>query len=435
MMITYSKKLDVRVKTDVFVAGGGPAGAAAAIAAARAGKSVFLAESTGSFGGLASAALVPAFATFDDGKNAVCRGIGLEIRNRLVGGAPFEYWTPIRVEALKRVYDDMTREAGVDFMFFTRVCDVLAHDGHIDAVILDGKSGLYAVEADIYIDCTGDGDLISFAGGEYVCGDENGALMPPTLCSLFANVDFARRVLPDDRRLADAFAAGVFSKEDRHLPGMFIVDEKMGIGGGNIGHVYGVDPTNDASLTKAMVEGRRLLAEYERYYKEYLVGFESMTLVQTGAALGVRESRRIRCDYTLCEKDFLDRAVFDDEIGRYCYPIDIHRNATDEAEYARFLEEYIRKYRYEAGESYGIPLRSLIPVSFDNALVAGRCIGTDRPMQATERVMPGCFITGQAAGAAAAAAAMKKDVRSADVRTVQRILRQQDAYLPNAGND
>ena len=129
-----------------------------------------------------------------------------------------------------------------------------------------------------------------------------------------------------------------------------------------------------------------------------------MSLCGTAAILGVRESRRITCDYTLNVNDFISRAVFEDEIGRYCYPVDIHVMNTDKKEYERFEKEY-ETLRFKKGESYGIPFRSLVPKSFSNVLVAGRCIGTDRQMQASVRVMPGCFITGQAAGTAAAPSA------------------------------
>ena len=146
--------------------------------------------------------------------------------------------------------------------------------------------------------------------------------------------------------------------------------------------------------------------------------------------LGVRETRRIRCDYMLGVQDFLERAEFEDEIGRYCYPVDIHVMNTDEEEYKRFLEEYNKSLHYEKGESYGIPYRALIPASFDNMLTAGRCMGTDRQMEASIRVMPGCFITGQAAGTAAAMACEAGGaVRSVDVKTLQKALAEDGAYL------
>ena len=171
-----------------------------------------------------------------------------------------------------------------------------------------------------------------------------------------------------------------------------------GIGGGDIGHAFGVDATDERSLTAALIHGRTLVTEYERYYKEYLVGFEKMRLVATGALLGIRESRRILGDYLLCLDDFTRRANFADEIGRYCYPVDIHvARPDDDEEYERFLQEY-DELRYADSESYGIPYRCLIPRELRNVLVAGRCVSTDRFLQASIRVMPGCYITGPGAG-------------------------------------
>jgi hypothetical protein len=129
--------------------------------------------------------------------------------------------------------------------------------------------------------------------------------------------------------------------------------------------------------------------------------------------------------------DFLSCASFDDEIGRYCYAIDIHTMAPDKESYDRFLAEYYKNYRYKPGESYGIPYRSLIPVSFSNVLVAGRCIGSDRYIQGSVRVVPGCFLTGQAAGVAAALATDSESVRDIDIKELQRKLISIGAYLPN----
>ena len=177
-----------------------------------------------------------------------------------------------------------------------------------------------------------------------------------------------------------------------------------------------------------MVWGRQSMLEYRKFYSEYVPGCENIRLLATGSILGIRESRRIKCDYMLNVRDFLARADFDDEIGRYNYPVDIHVMNTGTDEYARFQKEY-DTMRYKDGESYGIPFRSLIPVSFTNALVAGRCVGTDRQMEASIRVMPGCFITGQAAGTAAALAADSHEVRSVDARTLQQALLKGGAYL------
>lgn len=428
----YQKELKQKYEVDVFVAGGGPAGVSAAIAAARNGKSVFLAESQGSFGGVAAAGLVPAFAPFDDGVNVLASGIGYELRKQVSKDVPLNaYWTPIKVEELKRTYDQMVLASGIKYSFFTTLCDVITNGDRVEGVILCAKSGMFTVKAKIYIDCTGDADLCAFGGGKYEYGDENGDVMPSTLCSLWANIDFSKRRVSDDSRLEQAIKDGIFTKSDRHLPGVFKVNEVGGIGGGNIGHTFGTNPTDETSLTEAMTWGRKSLLEYDRYYREYLDGYENMTLVYTGNILGVRESRRVCCDYMLNVDDFVARAVFDDEIGRYCYPVDIHIMTDDPKEYERFKQEYEVKYHYKKGESYGIPYRSLIPVSFSNVLTAGRCIGTDRKMQASVRVMPGCFITGQAAGCAAALAVEGEDVRNIDTKLLQASLKKIGAYLPD----
>ena len=227
-------------------------------------------------------------------------------------------------------------------------------------------------------------------------------------------------------QLEQAIADGVFTYADRHLSGIF--PREGGYGGGNIGHIFNTDPLDEKSLSEAMVWGRKSMLEYTKFYNEYVPGCENMRLLGTASLLGVRESRRVKCDYMLGVQDFLARANFEDEIGRYNYPVDIHIMNTDTGEYQRFKKEY-ETMRYKAGESYGIPYRSLIPVSFQNALVAGRCMGCDRQMEASIRVMPGCFITGQAAGTAAARAADEGDVRSVSAKSLQQALKENGAYL------
>ena len=178
-----------------------------------------------------------------------------------------------------------------------------------------------------------------------------------------------------------------------------------------------------------MMWGRASMLEYMRFYREYIRGCENVRLVGTGAMLGIRESRRTVCDYMLSVSDYIARADFADEIGRYCYPVDIHIMNTKTDEMERFRQEY-ENMRYEKGESYGIPYRSLTAASWDNLLTAGRCMGTDRQMEASIRVMPGCFITGEAAGTAAALAADHgTDVRGVDVALLQRTLAGNGAYV------
>jgi hypothetical protein len=433
--VTIRRTIPIRHEADVFVAGGGPSGIAAAVSAARQGRSVFLAERQNCLGGMGTAGLLPVFMPFTDGVNFLAGGIGREIKERLTragGNGPGSDVT-IRAEVLKRVYDDLIAESRAEFCFHAQLIGVEMNGNRAAMAILAGKSGLFAVRAKLFIDCTGDGDLATWAGAPYEKGDAQGNMMAGTLCSLWAGIDWkvaAKEGLPfQDKRLEEAFKDKVFTIEDRHLPGMTRTGENLG--GGNIGHTFGVDGTDERSLTKAVIWARKSLLEYERYYKKYLRGFEEMELAATGATLGIRETRRIMGDYVLNLDDFKKRGVFEDEIGRFSYPVDIHASRASAADYQKFLAEF-KALRYGRGENYGIPYRSLIPKKLSNVLVAGRCISTDRYMQSSIRVMPGCFITGQAAGIAAVLAVEKQtDTRGVDVKELQRRLKRVGAYLPN----
>ena len=127
-----------------------------------------------------------------------------------------------------------------------------------------------------------------------------------------------------------------------------------------------------------------------------------------------------------------NRAVFEDEIGRYNYPIDIHPSIPNNETYAHFSQEFLHEFRYRKGESYGIPYRCLTPRGVDNLLVAGRCISADRYILGSIRVMPGCYITGQAAGMAATLAVENNaTTREIPIPTLQQRLKQIGAFLPN----
>lgn len=433
--LEFVREIPIKHETDVLVAGGGPAGIAAALTARRQGCAVHVAEAHTCLGGMGTAGMVPVFMQFTDGVNFLADGVGREVLEalRACGGAYPADGTGIRAEVLKRVYDDLLAQAGVSFTFHSHVVAVVADGGHVDHVVCAGKSGLSAVRAKVFIDGTGDGDLAVFAGAAFEKGDAQGRAMPGTLCSLWSDIDWdaveAGGLGSGNSRIEDAFRDGVFTLEDRHLPGIFRIGERLG--GGNIGHTFDVDGTDEESLTEALVWGRKSMLEYERYYKEYLKGFETMDLMATASLLGVRESRRIVGDYVLSLDDFKARATFDDEVGRYSYPVDVHIARPDKESHDAFRREY-ESLRLDKGESYGIPYRILTPKGLDNVLVAGRSVSTDRHVQASIRVMPGCYITGQAAGMAAALMLEGgTDARGFDVNALQRRLKQMGAFLPN----
>lgn len=444
--LVFSKSVPVRHDVDVLVAGGGPAGVAAAVVAARQGARVLLVEGGSCFGGSGTAAGIAMYCSPTDGVNVTSAGFGSEFYDRLIDGnamAPgitrenkYDRLMSYRIEDAKRIYDDVVSEAGVQFLFATRVIDAVRSGSRISEAVCSGKSGLFAVRAKVFVDATGDGDLSAQAGAPFELGDADGSLQASSLPSVWANIDWARAIAngggpwTHEKHLRKAFEAGVFTRFDPHLPGLIPMSETTAMG--NLGHVFGVDGTDEASLTRGFVEARRLYPEYTRYYHEYIPGFEKAELVASGALMGIRESRRILGDYVLNLEDFKARAHFDDEIGRFSYPVDFHSPTADEAA-AKRMNEMFRALRYKSGENYGIPYRTLLPRDVDNLLVAGRCISSDRYIQASVRVMPGCYITGQAAGMAAALSAQchggtPRDLPAATLRDALRT--RLGAYLP-----
>lgn len=431
--ISFQRFVDIRHRVDVFVAGGGPAGVAAAVAAARNGAKVFLAERQQCFGGMGTAAKVPAFMRFSDGVHFLAGGIGREIFGRVYGeDAPFEEIEfAIDTERLKTVYDELVLESGIEFSFESDLIAVEKEKGALKYAVIKGKEKLFAVEAKIFIDATGDGTVSCWAGADSEKGDRSGRMMPGTLCTQWANIDWSEAVVelgkdPDNRMLNQAFADHVFTVEDRGLPGMW--KREAGIGGGNIGHVFGVDGTDERSITAGIIDARRRMPEYQRYYNEYLPGYKDAKIIATADVLGIRETRRIVCEYMMTLDDYLRQADFEDEIGRYCYPVDVHASRPDEdSRYSGLYEN-----GYERGKSYGIPFRSLLPKKTENVIVAGRAIGAEREMMGSVRVMPACYLTGQAAGTAAAMAAVSgTGIRSLDIRELQGRLVKEGVYLPN----
>jgi len=441
--VRVSRRIERRHDVDICVVGGGPAGLAAAVTAARQGCRVCLVEAQNCLGGMGTAGLMPIFMAFGDDLHFYAGGFGREVHDRLAASGattadrPWGQWLPpICTEALKRLYDDLVLDAGVELCLMTQLVAVDAARGRVRHVVCAGKSGLFAIRARVFVDGTGDGDLAAWAGAPFEKGDADGNLMPGTLCSLWADVDWdavrsagqnAQEVLI--RALEDD--PGILPQPDPHLPGM--IPAGGSLAGGNVGHAFGVDGTDERSLTRAVIASRRLLPAYERFYRTRLQGYAQARLAATAAQFGVRETRRILGDYILVQADFERQAVFADEIGRYNYWADLHCvRPSPEA-----FEAHLKRFNNQPkpGESYGIPYRILTPRGLDNVLVAGRCVSADRYVQASIRVMPGCFITGQAAGVAAALAVRKRTgTRGVRAPELRRELTALGAYLPDVGD-
>ena len=198
-------------------------------------------------------------------------------------------------------------------------------------------------------------------------------------------------------------------------------------------HVFNVDLSDAEQLTRAEIEGRRRIRALMDLIRAYGPPGSAIHLADVAATIGARETRRITGRYQLTGDDVLHGRRFEDAIANGTYPVDIHPAQPDKESYDRFYKE-ISTLRLGQGESYGIPYRILTPAGLHNVLVAGRCVSTDRSMQASIRVMPGCYITGQAAGVAAAMAAQAgTDIRGINARELQARLQAMGAWLPYCG--
>ena len=434
MYQTKPKQIPLVDKYDVIVLGGGPAGCAAAYAAAREGAKTLIIEATGCLGGMATSGLVPAFCPYTDGEKVIYKGFAEEVLLRMLDGMPHadksaRDWVAIDPEGLKVILDDMLVNAGADILFNTVLSDVDMEHGRISAVIASNKRGMSAYSAKVYIDCTGDADLAAMAGCGYEMG-EDGRVQLATHCFKLSGVTIEKA--PDKRLNVDndreELTACVIRDDeefdlikDSHICDSIIGTDTVGF---NAGHIEVDDITNPISVSKALIQGRKIAVQFRDALKKHVPQlYADAYIAETAPLLGVRESRRVVCDYELSVEDFIERRSFDDEIGRNCYYIDVHDGGKSK-------RKELASYHYSKGDSHGIPYRCLVPKSTKNLLVAGRSIGCDRYVSASMRVMPACFVTGQAAGCAAAIAARSgADAHTVDTDLLRKQLKAEGAYF------
>jgi FAD dependent oxidoreductase len=430
---------------DVIVVGGGPSGCAAATAASREGARTLLIEASGCLGGSGTSALVPAWCPFSDKEKIIYRGLAEKVFTRAKEGMAHVKsdaldWVPIDAERLKRVYDDLVTEAGVTVLFQTMLSHVVSDaSGRVTSIVATNKSRLRAWSAKVFVDCTGDADLVAWAGGDFHKGNAEGKrLMPATHCFLLANVDeeaYKNGPWLGPKNPKSPIFEILGSGKYPLIPDSHCCHNLVGPGtvGFNAGHLFEVDNTDPASVSSALMLGRKIAVQFRDALAEYHPAFANAFLVATGSQVGIRETRRIVGDYILTLGDYLARRSFPDEICRNSYFIDIHwakeEVAKDPAQHKQWEKSCVH---YGAGESHGIPYRCLTPVGLINVLVAGRSVSCEQVVQGSIRVMPVCLAMGEAAGLAAAIAARsaEKDVHAVDTDHLRQRLREENAYLP-----
>jgi len=429
------RNADVVAEADVVVVGGGSAGLAAAIASARAGARTVLIERYGFFGGNATAAWVGTicglYRKSPDGFDRVCRGFAGEWADAIaatgLGGGPVPFketavflYVPW---AYKFLADRLvTSEPNLTPLLHCSVTDVARTGSTIDAVVVGSKRGPLAVTGSVFVDASGDADVVHHAGLATDLGGP-GQRQFPSMQFLMQDVD-----------VGAAYAAGL----DKLNELLQTTGREWGLSrtGGAVlptprkGEVYGAmtrigvdghspDMTDPFEATAAEIAGRAEAEKAGSFLIENMPGFEHAYFADTPTQLGVRETRRARGDYELTGDDVLGAARFDDAIACGAWPQEFHVAGT-ETQYV-WLDE---------GAYYQVPYRSLLVQGVDNLLVAGRCISATHEALASTRVIAPSMAQGEAAGIAGAMAARTgTSLRALDVAAVQDALRACGAFL------
>jgi hypothetical protein len=398
---------------EVVVAGGGPAGLAAAVCAARHGARTLLVERYGFLGGMGTAGGVTNFAGLYGKRGGatvqLVRGAVDELLERIqrLGGLnePQDgLQGRIRVRsydipAYKCAADQWIAASGAQLLFHASVVGVQRDGERIDALLVETKSGRRAIRAPWFIDATGDADVAHHAGVPYELGDGHGDALYPSTMFRVGGVD-AERALGAIGSFGaiDALMRAAADRYQFPREGAIVRPQRnrseWRVNVTQVANAQGraVDATDAQQLSAGEVEGRRQVVEYLRFLRAEVPGFESAELIDIGTQLGVRETRRVHGAYRLSGADVLNGARFDDSIGLNAWPIE--RHAPGRVEWA---------FPHDADNTFNqLPWRMLLPRGVGNLLVTGRCASMEHEGQSAARASGACFVMGQAAGTAAA---------------------------------
>lgn len=411
--IAWSRRVPVRWETDVAVIGGGMAGVAAAAAAARSGARVVLVERFAVTGGMLTTGGVANFCGEMEGQGEVFDEVVAELRAWKAIG--HERPSVFHYEILAIVLQELLLRRTVKLLLHTRFVDVREQGGRITELLLCGKSGLEALRAKQFIDCSGDADVARAAGFAVMKGrPEDGLQLPMSL------MYFVRHVQEE--------APGPFLPEGRFHPIEREEDLPMtsvwpdGPGGNAIKvKIPMFDATDTERITAAEIQARRRMMEVMHYHQR--VEERPWILDHCSPSIGIREGARITGEYVLAVDDLRAGRAFDDGVARGAFYLDGHKPDDDKRTYILPKEEL-------EVPPYQIPLRCLIARDGKNLLMAGRCFSSDQLALSSARVSTTCAMMGQAAGIAAAMAVEKRaDVRDLDPRAVRAVVEQRGAKL------
>ncbi|MGI5924793.1 MAG: FAD-dependent oxidoreductase [Lentisphaeria bacterium] len=425
-----SRTLPVVAEPEVLVAGAGPAGIGAALAAARAGAKTMLLEKTNAIGGMATSGMMSHWS------GARQTPLMLEVieRMRQSKSLPLEFnplpesdskWC-ISHECQKTTLGQMMCEAGVTVQLHTTVADVIMDGNRIQGVITESKSGREAILAQVTIDATGDGDVAARAGAEYILGrEEDNACQPVTLMFRIGGVDYSRAVFPGSfESYMDIPKGEIQALGKQHLPhpAGHVLLYRTRLPGEvcvNMTNVTNIDGTDVRQLTKAEFICREQMDAIVEFLREFVPGYERCYLVAAADNVGVRETRHFKGVTTITPEDIVEARVFPDWIATKNYfNFDIHSVV------GPGLDKNGAQREFRAKGSYTIPYGACVPEKIDGLLLSGRNISGTHKAHSNFRVMGICLGIGQGVGIAAATAVRQGVLpRHVDVAEVQRQLR------------
>lgn len=426
-----AREVPVLREVDVLVAGGGSAGVAAAVSAARAGASVLLVERNGFLGGTMTATSLGGvcglYSLIDGAPVQMVFGFAEEVRARLAaaGGTtgPLPWLNtaslPYDLFTLKAVLDDLAEVPRLEILYQARLTDVVREGTRVTHAVVRGRAAPFAVTARTFVDASGDGELAALAGADTEI--EHGHLQFPSTMFRMGGVDTTRAMAVSRAEMHALLERAVADGHDLPRTAGGIYSVRAGVVHLNITKVKvdgcSPDPFDPESLSRAEREGRSQARRYLEVFRRYVPGYAEAYILDTGTELGIRETRRIVGAQTVTAEDVVGERKVDDAIAASCWPIEEHGAGRS-----------TRWVWLSPGGYCQIPYGALVPRGLDNVLVAGRCLSATHEAQAALRVTANCFSMGQAAGLAAALAT-DGAVRDVAMPALRRALAEAGAVL------